>query len=100
MNALIPAVRVASGSAFVKGKARRYPYVIARLYRPAARKKDGKITYRASDVMAGPFRSRAKADRAAVTLASEHRARLIPGYGSLHGAAYREDLATALGSQP
>ncbi len=77
-------VRVHCGSAYVAGKARRYRYVIAQLFVPQARQ-DGVVTYRSTGIVAGPYRSDAKAEQAARELAVSHGAEYMPGYGSFHG---------------
>ena len=79
-----------SRSAHVRGRARRYPYFIAQLFvaRPRVR---GGVTYRATGVVAGPYRSRAKAERGGRRLAGEHHATFRPGFGSLHGCPVPEE---------
>lgn len=77
------AVRVCSGSGQVKGKARNYPYFIARLFE-GHRRSDGVWTYRATDTFVGPFRSKAKTEREGKELANGEDATFVEGYGSLH----------------
>ncbi len=80
------AVRVHCGSAYVRGKARKYAYYIAQVFRPTQRK-DGIITLRSTGIVVGPYRSFQKATREGRELAREHQAIFVDGYGSLHGKA-------------
>ena len=80
-----PKVKIHCGSAYVKGRARTYRYVIAQLFIASPRQRDGIYTYRSTGVVAGPFRGWNKAQRAAKELAERHGAEFIEGYGSLHG---------------
>lgn len=77
-------VRVACGSAHVRGNARKWQYFIATVFVPKTRK-DGVTTYRAAGVVAGPNRSFEKTIREAKEAAAKHDADYVEGYGSLHG---------------
>lgn len=76
------AVKVCSGSSFVRGWARKYPYFIARLFE-GHRREDGVWTYRPTKIYVGPYRSQAKAEREGRKLATEENAAFVEGYGSL-----------------
>jgi len=78
-------VKVHCGSAYVKGAARKYRYLIAQVFEPKKRKRDGIVTYRATGIIVGPFRSEAKAIREGKVLATVNQAVFVYGYGSLHG---------------
>ena len=86
-------VRIHCGSAYVRGNARNYRYVIAQLFMPRQRA-DGVWTYRSTGIIAGPFRGEKKCLTAALKLAAEHDADFIKGYGSYHGkpVPVREEL--------
>ena len=89
-------VRVCCGSAYVKGAARQYRYVVAKLFVPAPRKRDGVLTYRSTGIVTGPFRSEKKACAAARELAQQHNAVVLDGYGTLHNQRVPADLAAPL----
>lgn len=77
------AVKVHSGSAHVRGKARNYPYFVASLFE-AATGATGKQYWVNTGIHVGPFRSAKKAARAGERLAGERGAEFMGGYGSLH----------------
>ena len=83
-------VRIHCGSAYVKGAARNYRYVIGQLF-VAKRRADGVLTLRATGQIVGPFRGWDKTEAAARELAAQHGAEFVPGYGSLHNTVLGED---------
>ena len=81
----VTAVRVHCGSAYVRGNARRYRYLIAQLFELVQRA-SGRQSFQATGIVVGPFRSAVKCETEGRRLAAKYGAQYVPGYGSLHGA--------------
>lgn len=77
------AVKVHSGSAHVRGKARNYPYFVASLFE-AVTGAAGQQYWVNTGVCVGPFRSARKTADAGRRLAEERGAEFLNGFGSLH----------------
>jgi hypothetical protein len=76
-------VRVHSGSAHVRGKARSYPYFIASLF-VKRKTKAGHWVWRNSGIHTTPRRSLRLAEMDGRDLAKRKKASFVVGYGSLH----------------
>ena len=79
----MPIVKIMCGSAYVKGRARRFRYMVSKIFNEYMTKK-GYIVYKAGELLAGPYRSYEKLKRETVSICRERNLEFREGYGSLH----------------
>lgn len=76
-------IRIHCGSSLVKGPARKYSYFVASLFESRTTKK-GKVVFKNSGLVAGPFRSLRKTEKEAIDWCENNSIEFVKGYGSLH----------------